>query len=296
MKMFRILLGIMLTTLLMTIAGFPQEIKKSDFLTEAIDSGVNPGVDFFKFATGSWMKNNPIPASERSWGIGNLVQEETYQRLKGILQDAEVANSPQGSNEQKIGDFYFSGMDSENIERDGITPLGSELDKINSIKSKKDLFNVVALLQSEGVNVMFGLFVDQDQMKSDVYALYLWQGGLGLPNREYYFRKDARTENIRNEYKKHVAKIFELLGENSDESVTNANTVYQVELFLADSSRKLEDLRDPYANYNKMAISHLNIEAPSIDWEDLCTGKCEPSGFCHRWPARILQRIECGRR
>lgn len=269
MKPYKVLFGVLLVTFLMISAGFSQEVEKGDFLTEAIDSSVKPGVDFFKFATGTWMKNNPIPASERAWGIGDLVQEETYQRLKGILQDAEAANDPKGSNEQKVGDFYFSGMDSASIERQGVTPLGPELDKINSIQDKKDLFDVVALLQSEGVSVMFGLFVDQDEMKSDVYALYLWQGGLGLPNREYYFREDARTGKIREEYKKHVAKMLQLVGENSDEAVRNAETIYRIELSLADSSRKLEDLRDPYANYNKTGISSLNKETPSINWQEI---------------------------
>jgi len=273
MKTIRTFSSLSLLILSFSVVSLSQEKPKGDFLTQAIDSSVNPGDDFFKFATGAWMKNNPIPPSERAWGIGNLVQEETYARLKGILEDAEISNLPEGTSEQKIGDFYFTGMDSIGIEKQGIVPLQPELDRINSIKDKKDLCEVVALLQREGVNVMFGMFVDQDQMKSDIYALYLWQGGLGLPNREYYFRNDARTEKIRNEYKLHVAKMLELFGEDSAMSSKNAGDIYRIELSLADSSRKLEDLRDPYANYNKVSVVKLRDENSSIHWLDIFIGE-----------------------
>ncbi len=264
---------IALSIFLLTGIAFSQGVGNGDFLTQAIDSSVGPGADFFKFATGTWMKHNPIPATERGWGIGNLVQEETYQRIKGILVEAENADAPKGSNEQKIGDFYYSGMDSAGIDSEGIKPLEPELDAIQSIKTKADLFRVTAMLQREGVDVMFTPYVDQDQMKSDVYAFYIWQGGLGLPNRDYYFRRDARTEKIRGEYRKHVARMLELLGESDQNAVDNADAIYGMELFLADSSRKLEDLRDPYANYNKMSVAALDGESPGVDWNAVFDGE-----------------------
>jgi putative endopeptidase len=241
--------------------------QSEDFLTKNIDKGVNPGQDFFKYATGTWMKNNPIPESERAWGIGNLVQEETYARLKSILEEAASNKNPAGSSEQKVGDFYFSGMDTVDIEKQGITPLKPELNQINSIQNKNDLLKVAAYFQTIGIDAMFGGFVGQDQKNSDQWALYLWQGGLGLPNREYYFRNDARTENIRNEYHKHLSKMFILLGEDEKQANVDEKSVYQIEQFLADSSRKLEDLRDPYANYNKMTIDELQKNTPDIDWK-----------------------------
>jgi putative endopeptidase len=272
MNTHNLLFSTILIILVLSVINFAQQNGKSDFLTQAIDTTVKPGVDFFKYATGTWMKNNPIPSTERAWGIGNLVQEETYARLKIILEESEKSNSPEGSSEQKIGDFYFTGMDSTGIAKQGISSLKPEMDKINSITNKNELFNVIALLQKEGVSALFNLFVDQDQMKSDQWALYLWQGGLGLPNREYYFREDSRTENIRTEYKKHVNKMYLLLGESENSSQTDADAIYQIELFLADSSRKLEDLRDPYLNYNKMAISDLQKISPSIDWHAVLAG------------------------
>ena len=241
--------------------------QNEDYLTKNIDKSIDPGLDFFKYATGTWMKNNPIPESEREWGIGNLVQEETYARSKSILEESASKNYNKGTSEQKVGDFYFSGMDTVTIEKQGISPLKPELNKINSIQNRKELFNVVSRLQIIGVDAMFGGFVGQDQKNSDKWALYLWQGGLGLPNREYYFRNDARTENIRNEYHKHLAQMFILLGENPNKANMDEKAVYQIELFLADSSRKLEDLRDPYANYNKMTVAELQKNTPDIDWK-----------------------------
>ena len=246
-----------------------QENKKGDFLTRAIDKSVKPGDDFFKYATGTWMKENPIPPAERTWGIWNLVQEETYDRIKKIIAEAENSNAPEGSNEQKIGDFYYSGMDTVKIDNDGISKLKPELDAISKIKSKNDLTGIIPLLKKEGVNSFFRLYVTQDDKNSDLYSLYLVQGGLGLPNREYYFRKDERTENIRKEYKKHVAKMFELLGENESDAKQNAEAVYNIEFFLADSSRKLEDMRDPYKNYNKMTIASLQILSPKFEWQKI---------------------------
>ncbi len=269
MKTYHLLFGVFMFTIILTGAALSQENHKGDFLTQSMDTTVSPGVDFFKYATGTWMKNNPIPESERAWGIGNLVQEETYSRLRKILEQAKLSAAVKGTNEQKLGDFYFTGMDSAGIESEGIKPLTPELDKINSIKNKNELFSVVALLQKEGVNAMFGLSVNQDDKNSGVWALYMTQGGLGLPNREYYFRNDSRTENIRAEYKKHIAKMFELLGDNSSEAVKDANDVFGIEIFLADSSRKLEDLRDPYSNYNKMTVAGLESIAPSVKWTEV---------------------------
>jgi putative endopeptidase len=269
MKLLNRFYSALLFAILLSALTFPQKKDKGDFLTQAMDTTVNPGTDFFKYATGTWMKNNPIPPSESSWGVWNLVQNEIYERLKNVLEEAEQTNSIKGSNEQKLGDFYFTGMDSVGIEKEGIKPIQHELDLINSIKDKKDLFDAVAMLQREGVSAMFEIYVDQDQMKSDVYSLYLWQGGLGLPNRDYYFRNDSRTENIRKEYKSHLTKMFKLLNENSSTASNDSKIVFMIEKFLADSSRKLEDLRDPYSNYNKINFSRLKKITPSIQWKEI---------------------------
>ena len=270
-KKTQILFSIFLIAFSAASTLYSQQKEKGDFLTDAMDTTVDPGVDFFKYATGTWMKENPIPPSERRWGLANLVNEETYSRLKGILQEASSTHSTEGSNKQKIGDFYFTGMDTITIEKQGLSPVQPELDMIAAIKNRTDLFATVALLQKEGAGVMFGMFVDQDAKNSEQWALYLWQGGLGLPNRDYYFRDDARTENIRKEYKIYLANILELSGDNEAQANSEDNVIYKIENFLADSSRKLEDLRDPYANYNKMSVTELEDSAPNIGWKTLLT-------------------------
>jgi len=250
---------------------FAQGKGNNDFLTSCIDSSINPGADFVNYATGKWKKNNPIPASEKSWGIFNLVPEETYEKIKSILAEVQAQSWPKGSSKQKVGDFYFSGMDTTAIEKLGLKPLEKELGLIAAAKDKAQLLKTAAQLQTYGAGSFFGFWVDQDAKNSDKWALYLWQGGLGLPQRDYYFRKDARTENIRKEYVKHVAKMLELTGEDQTLAQKEAETIFKLETALADSSRKLEDLRDPYANYNKMEISELSALAPSVNWNEILT-------------------------
>lgn len=243
--------------------------EKPDFLSSCVDKTVDPGVDFMNYATGTWKKNNPIPASEKSWGIFNLVPEETYEKVKSILFELQKTEWPKGSNKQKVGDFYFAGMDTVTIEKQGASQLKTEFEKIDAIKSTDDLVKVSALLQTYGVGAFFNLWVDQDAKNSDQWALYLWQGGLGLPQRDYYFRNDARTQNIRKEYVKHVANIFALIGEKQETAANLAKIIFKIETALADSSRKLEDLRDPYANYNKMTISEIQKITPSVNWSEV---------------------------
>lgn len=242
---------------------------KNDFLIKGIDASVDPGVDFFKYATGTWMKNNPIPETEKAWTIGHLVEDEIYDQLKTILAEASQTTSPEGSNAQKVGDFYFAGMDSTTIEKQGVSYLVKELEMISAAKTKDELLAAVSILQTYGVPAMFNAFVEQDAMNSDVWSLYLWQGGLGLRQRDYYFRKDARTENIRKEYVKHLSKMLRLSGDKNPLSVEEGTAIFKIESFLADSSRKLEDLRDPYANYNKLTIAQLQNLTPNINWKNL---------------------------
>jgi putative endopeptidase len=267
MKTLKLITACMLLIIAAAANIYSQEKTGKDFLTESIDNSLKPGTDFFKYATGTWMKNNPIPETERAWGIGNLVQEETYARLRTILEEAQHSNSPIGSNEQKVGDFYASGMDTMTIEKLGITPIKAELDQINGIQNKEQLMQVISFLKREGVNVLFRFGVSQDDKNSSMWSLYLNQGGLGLPNREYYFRNDERTKNIRSEYVKHIANMFKLLGEDEATAAKYSEVVFKMESFLADSSRKLEDLRDPYKNYNKMTVNQLAAIAPGLDWK-----------------------------
>lgn len=247
-----------------------KDASKGDILVSNMDSTANPADDFFEYANGGWIKKNPIPAEETGWGIANLVQNELFDRLKKI-NEAAVSKKATSGTDQQIGDFWFSVMDTVSIEKEGINPLKAELDKINSLQNTKDLMAYVADAHSKGVGLFFGEGVSQDAKASDVMAYYMNQGGIGLPNRDYYFNTDERTIKIRNAYPGYITTMFTLMGVDSIEAKKKAAAILAIETKLAKASRKLEDLRDPYANYNKMAISDMKKMSPGIDWPSVLT-------------------------
>ncbi len=231
------------------------------------DTIVNPSLDFFNYANGGWFKQHPIPSSEKSNGIFRMIQDTINNQVKSICIKSAEANASKGSNKQKIGDFYASGLDSVAIDKAGIAPLKNEIAQINSIKDLSGLLQTVGHLHTIGASPAFNFSVGQDDKISSKNALFLGQGGLGLGQRAYYFDTDANSVKIRAEYLKHVAKIFELTGEAKDKAVVTADLIMKMETELAQSSRKLEALRDPIKNYNKMSVSQLNAITTSIDWK-----------------------------
>lgn len=248
--------------------GTAGDSNKPDVLAANLDTTVSPGADFFDYANGGWIKKNPIPGEQSSWGIGNLVIEENLKRLREISEKSASSKPTKGSDEQKIGDFWTLGMDSAKIEADGLKPVQTWLDKINSISDVKSLVSTVAEIKKMGSSTLFADFVTQDDKNSDLMTYKLWQGGLGLPEREYYFKSDSATVNIRNEYVKYIKQLLTMSGEDSVTAATAAKNILALETRLAKASRKLEDLRDPYANYNKMAISDLGKMNTSFNWSD----------------------------
>ncbi|NVO30899.1 M13 family metallopeptidase [Hymenobacter lapidiphilus] len=240
---------------------------KPDLLSANLDTTVRPGDDFYNYANGTWFRQHPIPASESNWGIGKEVQNEIYGRLRKLNEDAAKATAAPGSTEQKIGDFWATGMDSATVNKQGLAPLQAELTRIRNISTVTGVQAAIARLQQLGVNALLGGYVQQDAKNSDKMALYLWQAGLGLPNRDYYFNKDARTANIRKEYEKHLGTMFGLLGQDAATAQASTKRVLALETRLAGASRKLEALRDPYANYNKMSLAQLDALTPGLNWK-----------------------------
>jgi putative endopeptidase len=239
--------------------------KKPDVLAAHIDSSIHPGDDFFMYANGNWIKQNPIPAEESSWGIGNAVNEELYERVRHINEIA-VADKNPSSNTRLIAAFWQSGMDTLRIEKEALSPIQPFLNSIAGIQSKEGLQTVIADMHTKGMGPAFSSFVYNDPKNSEKMALIFWQGGLGMPNRDYYFKSDARTTNIRNAYTEHLKKMFLLLGNTEAIATQSAFQVMRMETRLANASKKLEDLRDPYANYNKMTVAGLEKLTPSINW------------------------------
>ncbi|MDF7814453.1 M13 family metallopeptidase [Hymenobacter sp. YC55] len=248
-------------------SGNKSNSGQPDLIQANLDTTVRPGDDFFKYANGTWLKKHPIPASESSWSIGQEVQDEVYARLRALNEEATKAKAAAGTTQQKIGDFWATGMDSVTADKQGIAPLKPELDRLAALRTPADVQAAIARLIPLNVNALIGPFVSQDNKNSEKMALYLYQAGLGLPNRDYYFNKDKRTANIRKEYGGHVAKMLELMGEDAATAQRHSAQLVKLETALAGSSRKLEALRDPYANYNKMAVADLNKLTPGLDWK-----------------------------
>ncbi len=237
-----------------------------DFLVKNIDTAVSPAEDFFVFANGGWIKNNPIPASESSWGVGQLVQEDIYSRLRSINEKAVQEKAAAGTISQKIGDFWQSGMDSAAAEKQGLQTLQADLTAISQISNPDQLIGLVASFHRKGINVAFFDGVYQDDKNSEAYAYQMGQGGLGLPDRDYYFNTDEKSVAVQKAYHLYLYKTFRQLGDDSLKAMVNTDKVYQLETRLAKASRKLEDLRDPYKNYNKMGMIELYKLAPKISW------------------------------
>jgi putative endopeptidase len=255
---------------LMSLSFFSCKTKTTDIPKDVfaadIDTTVNPAEDFFMYANGKWIKDNPIPAEESSWGIGYVVNNENQQRLRDLSEAAAKEAGAKGSASQKIGDFWTTAMDSATIEQQGTKYLQPYIDKINSITDIPSFINTVADLDKIGVSALFSSYVSQDDKKSDEMAFKLDQGGLGLPERDYYFNTDSSTTNIRKAYVAHIAKILEFQGRDSISASKTSSDILTLETKLAKVSRKLADLRDPYSNYHKMAITDLKKLSSSINW------------------------------
>ncbi|HXS55822.1 MAG TPA: M13 family metallopeptidase [Hanamia sp.] len=242
------------------------EVAKNIFAPN-IDTTISPAEDFFMYANGKWIKDNPIPAEESSWGIAYLVINENLQRLRDISEEAAKQGGTKGSASQKIGDFWSTAMDSAKVEQQGTKYLKPYFDQINAIKDVPSLINVISELNKIGVSALFSDYVVQDDKNSDVMAFRMDQGGLGLPEREYYFNTDSSTTNIRNAYLIHITKLLVLQGADSAAAAQSAIRILKMETVLAKASRKLADLRDPYANYHKTAITDLSKLAYSVNWK-----------------------------
>ena len=239
-----------------------------DVLATNVDRAVDPGQDFYDYANGGWLKRNPIPAAESGWGIGNMVNEELYVKLRTINEQAARTNAPAGSAEQQIGDFWTAAMDEARAEAQGLKPLQRELALIDGIQTVADAIDVSFALRPVGVGAFCDVSVNQDEKQSDLMSVHISQGGLGLPERDFYFNSEKGIAQIRKAYVAHLAKMLMLLGRPEKEALTEAKKVMKFETALAKASRKLEDLRDPEKNYNKMTPGTLTGKhTPLIEWD-----------------------------
>jgi len=237
------------------------------FDTANLDKTCKPCDDFFQFAMGGWMKNNPIPPEYSTWGSFTVLADKNQQALRQILEAAEKSQRPASSNERKVGDFYASCMDTASIETAGTKPIDAALQRIAETKNARELLALAAQLQRQGVGVMFRFTSNQDAKDSTQVIAMALQGGLGLPERDYYLRDDDKSKKLRDDYTKHVAKMFELLGDSSNKAETEAMTVLNLETSLAKASMSNVDLRDPDKTYHKMKLAEVQSLTPDLSWD-----------------------------
>jgi putative endopeptidase len=246
--------------------GDAQTGEKRKFIDLAnMDTTIRPGDDFFMYANGGWLKNNPIPGTETRWGSFNELQEFNYKALHELLDQAAKANGKAGSAEQKVGDFYLSGMDSATIDKAGITPLKADLDRIAAITDAQGVLNEVAYEHTVGLNPLFSFYIGPDDKNVEKMLPQVFQGGLGLPDRDYYFETDDRSKKIRAAYMDHLKKMFVLAGDDEATATKNAATVFALETKLAGASMTRVEMRDPYKVYNKFDLAQLD-KTTGMNW------------------------------
>jgi putative endopeptidase len=234
-----------------------------------MDTTVKPGDNFFDYANGTWLKKTEIPASETGWGLAKQLFNNTQKSLHQILEDAVKQNAANGSAEQKVGDLYNSGMDTVTIDKLGYSPIKPTLAAIEALKDYKDLINYMAASYKDGDGYMFGFYVAPDGRNSKQNVAQFDQDGLGLPNRDYYFKTDADTKKIREAYVAYITKLFVLTGVDAATAAKNARDILALETEIAKSHSTPVELRDPIKNYNKFAVVDIQKKITDVDLNDL---------------------------
>ena len=245
-----------------TLPGQKSGIDKTD-----LDTNCKPCDDFWRYANGSWIDRNPIPARFARWGTMAVVNEGNRERLKVILETAEVSKAAAGAPERQIGDLYGACMDMAAIDARGAKPIQADLDKVAAIQDVAGLKAALVGFQKKGLTGPFGLYAQPDLKNSKEMIANVGAGGISLPDRDYYFKEDARSKQIRDAFVKHVEKMFELLGEKPDAAAAGAKTVLSFETALAGAMMTNVQRRDPYARYHKMDVAGLNGLTPEFDWK-----------------------------
>lgn len=247
-------------------ANAQEKVKAID--TSNMDRSVAPGDNFFRYANGKWLDNNPIPDEYSSWGAATMIYENNQFQLQSIIEEASQSKDVEpGSIKQKIRDFYNSGMDSVQVNTLGITPIQPLLEQIDALESTDQLAEVMGSLLPAGISPFFYFYTGADMKNASIVIANLYQGGLGLPERDYYLDDDDRSKDIREKYVAHLEHMFVLTGSSVAAAKKQAADVMQIETALAQNSMSRVERRDPNKTYHKLLVEELKTLSPNFDWD-----------------------------
>ncbi len=260
----------LLLFIIITFSAFSQDPGKAKFIDPAnMNTLVKPGDNFVEYAGGVWLKKNSIPAKETTWGSFSILRDFNVNALKKILTDASAdTKAKPGSTKKRVGDFYVAAMDSNTIEQLGADPIRADLKRVAELSNNGQVLEEIVYQRSHGIgSPLFGFFVGQDRKHPDRMAVQFSQGGLSMPDRDYYLKSDARSKKIQTAQNAYIVSLFTLSGTSEEQAKKNAETIFAMEKKLAKAQMSRTEMRDPLKTYNKFSIQDFTKATPSIDWK-----------------------------
>ena len=260
--------------LLLAFAGLPAAQAQKKYIDPAnMDPSYKPGDDFYMYAGGAWIRNNPVPAKETRWGAFNMLRDFNINAVRSVLEKtAAMKNAAPGSVERRVADFYLAGMDSAAIEKRGYDPIKKDLERIAGLKNTDEVMAEISSMRVQGMGApLYGFGVGQDRKDVENMIPQFSQGGTTMPDRDYYLKDDKRSTQIQEAYKKYIVTLFGLTGSTADQANKNAATIFNIEKKLATAQLSRVEMRDAYKTYNKFQVEAFSKTTPGIDWRKILT-------------------------